>query len=276
MPVAERTVRHWTGGWKIHPAMAERIRSQEAPVAPGGKRAFSPTFALPLFETLKNNRLVPAAVLPWTIAGRARKGVRNLFGEKKVPDAFSGRLTPPVGPKRARKVGYRKMGANSSLLLLARDVRSRTLRLLDTAHPGELTWVPPGTSNHLLWHAGHALWLQDVLFLRLLSGRNGLPTGWEELFRMGSRPGRTGNPSWPAAEDLRRELAAQLRRLVDAIEPLTAAQWDARPPYAHRDDERTLRQGLAHSLHDEACHQGEMYLLLKMQRLGPSGSGATP
>lgn len=161
--------------------------------------------------------------------------------------------------------------ANSSLLLLAGEVRSRTLSLLEAARPRELTWAPAGTSNHLLWHAGHALWLQEVLFLRLLSGRNGLPKGWEELFGMGSNPARTGQPSWPAPEALRRELAEQLQRLVGVMGPLTAAQWDARPPYAQPGDERTLRQCLVHGLHDEACHQGEMYLLLKMLRLG-SGS----
>src|SRR5262245_7119730 len=71
---------------------------------------------------------------------------------------------------------------------LAQEVRSDTIQLLQAARPAELTWAPAGTSNHLLWHAGHGLWLQDVLCLRLLSGRSELPAGWEERFAMGSRP----------------------------------------------------------------------------------------
>jgi hypothetical protein len=158
------------------------------------------------------------------------------------------------------------MAGNESLLLLARDVRAKTLRLLEAAHPHELTWAPPGTSNHLLWHAGHALWLQDVLCLRLLSGRGSLPDGWEGLFRMGSHPARPPEP-WPAREELRRELADQLPRLLAAVSPLTPEQLDVRPPFAAPGDDRTLRACVVHGLHDEANHQGEMYLLLKMQRL---------
>ncbi len=46
-----------------------------------------------------------------------------------------------------------------ALAELAGQVRQRTLELLGAAEPSWLTWSPPGTSNHILWHAGHALWL---------------------------------------------------------------------------------------------------------------------
>jgi hypothetical protein len=157
---------------------------------------------------------------------------------------------------------------HESLLLLARDVRGKTVKLFDAAHASELTWAPGGTANHLLWHAGHALWLQDVLCLRLLSGHSTLPAGWEELFGMGSHPDRPRR-AWPAREVVRRELVEQLPRLLAAIAPLTAARLDAQPPHAHPGDDRTLRACIVHALHDEANHQGEMYLLLKMLRLTP-------
>jgi hypothetical protein len=158
-----------------------------------------------------------------------------------------------------------KVTLNASLLMLAREVRRKTVQLLDAAHPQELTWAPEGTANHLLWHAGHAVWLHDVLCLRLLSGRSTLPEGWEELFAMGSQPDRPQRP-WPARTVLRRELVEQLPRLLAAVEPLTPAQLDAPPPHAYRGDDRTLRECIVHGWHDEANHQGEMYLLLKMQR----------
>jgi hypothetical protein len=155
---------------------------------------------------------------------------------------------------------------NESLLLLARDVRGNTVKLLDAAHTRELTWTPAGTANHLLWHAGHAVWLQDVLCLRLLAGHSTLPVGWEELFGMGSHPDRARR-AWPAREVVHRELVEQLPRLLAAIEPLTPAQLDGQAPHAHPGDDRTLRECIVHGLHDEANHQGEMYLLLKMLRL---------
>jgi hypothetical protein len=154
---------------------------------------------------------------------------------------------------------------NRHLQILAADVRERTLQILLACRRDELTWAPPGTSNHILWHAGHALWLQDVLCLRLVSGRSELPPGWEALFCMGSHPGRPKQP-WPGRDELAEQLQAQLPRLVQVIGSLTEADLDALPPHAHAGDTRTLGKCVVHGLHDEACHQGEMYLLLKMQR----------
>jgi hypothetical protein len=154
---------------------------------------------------------------------------------------------------------------------LAREVRERTIQLLEAARRSELTWAPPGTSNHILWHAGHALWLQDVLCVQLVTGKSELPPGWAEMVQMGSRPGSWKKP-WPARGELLEALAAQLPRLVQVITPLGGAQFDALPPHAHRGDTRTLGECILHGLHDEASHQGEMYLLLKMQRRS-SGQG---
>ena len=60
---------------------------------------------------------------------------------------------------------------------LAREVRGDTLRILAATGDAELTWAPTGTTNHILWHAGHALWLQDALCVRLLTGHSELPEG---------------------------------------------------------------------------------------------------
>ena len=149
---------------------------------------------------------------------------------------------------------------------LATDVRNRTIQLLQAANPAELTWTPRGTSNHLLWHAGHALWVEDALCIKLVTGSSELPTGWEEMFRMGSRPASWKKP-WPAKEDLLSRLRAQVSRLMQTIGSLGETQLDGQPPFPHRGDSRSLGESIIHGLHDEANHQGEMYLLLKMQRL---------
>lgn len=150
---------------------------------------------------------------------------------------------------------------------LALDIREKTVLLLDAASPHELTWAPPGTSNHLLWHAGHALWLLDVLCIRLFTGQSELPPGYAALFQMGSRPAMQST-DWPAKEELRHLLHAQPARLREVLDPVTEAELDALPRRRHAGDRRTLWQCVSHGLHDEANHQGEMYLLLKMQRLG--------
>jgi hypothetical protein len=43
-----------------------------------------------------------------------------------------------------------------ALCELAEQVRSGTLEILHATQQEWLTWTPPGASNHILWHAGHA------------------------------------------------------------------------------------------------------------------------
>ena len=52
------------------------------------------------------------------------------------------------------------MSSSEVLQELAREVRQGTLQILAATQAAWLTWAPPHTSNHILWHAGHALWLQ--------------------------------------------------------------------------------------------------------------------
>jgi serine/threonine protein kinase len=171
-------------------------------------------------------------------------------------------LVENLAPK-ARAGGAPK---SSCLQALAVEVRTKTLQLLGGARPTELTWAPAGTSNHILWHAGHALWVQDALCLQIITGKSELPPGWEEMFRMGSRPSLRRDP-WPSREELQRELKAQLPRLLGVLASLRDIDLDALPHFAHPGDSRTLEECIRHGLHDEANHQGEMYLLLKAQRL---------
>ena len=153
---------------------------------------------------------------------------------------------------------------------LAREVRGDTLRILAATGDEELTWAPAGTTNHILWHAGHAVWLQDVLCVRLLTGHAELPDGWESSFGMGSRPGRK-REYYPGKEELLDLLQAQLQRVEELLRLVPDGALDRPSPHASANDRRTLGHSVLHGWHDEAKHQGEMYLLLKMQRLGRRG-----
>ncbi len=201
------------------------------------------------------------AVLPSLLAG-----LRNLINIEPIHSAQRGIAAAGKG------VGTRPASPRAAgLQHLANDVRNRTIQLLQAAAQHELTWVPGGTSNHLIWHAGHALWVQDVLCLKLITGSSELPGGWEEMFKMGSRPASWSEP-WPAKEELLVQLKAQLPRLVQRIGDLSEAELDRKPHFPHPGDRRSLWESILHGLHDEAAHQGEMYLLLKMQRLAMAAS----
>jgi hypothetical protein len=146
---------------------------------------------------------------------------------------------------------------------LARQVRGDTLRLLAAAPKDWLTWAPPGTSNHVLWHAGHALWLQDVLFIELVTGQSELPAGWAETFGMDCRSVKETDAirGWPSRAEIQHRLNEQLSRVLQLLAELPAEKLasDARPILGSRN----LLSCLIHAWHDEAKHQGEMYLLLK-------------
>jgi hypothetical protein len=153
------------------------------------------------------------------------------------------------------------MSQSAAIQELARQVRQGTIELLRGARPEWLTWTPRGTSNHLLWHAGHALWVQDVLGLELLTGRSELPQGWSETFGMDCRPVKD-TTDWPAREQLLEMLATQLDQIFLAL----SGADDQRLGQVVTESGATLASRILHGLHDEAKHQGEMCLLIKMCR----------
>jgi hypothetical protein len=152
---------------------------------------------------------------------------------------------------------------NEVLQELARQVRGGTLELLDAAPESWLLWAPPGTSNHVLWHAGHAVWLQDVLCIERLTGQSELPPGWAETFGQHCRP-IADTKNWPSRDEVASLLHEQLARVIGLIESADAGHnaVDAPWPVSTWKDVSAI----IHAWHDEARHQGEMYLLLKLRR----------
>ncbi len=148
----------------------------------------------------------------------------------------------------------------SHLCDLARQVRECTLDLLLGAADTELLWAPRGTSNHILWHAGHALWLQDKLCLEPLTKKSELPKGWETRFGMHCRP-VASTKDWPGRDEVARLLMLQLQRMLAVLRETPAERLVIPEGSA-----RYLAGTILHGLHDEARHQGEMYLLLKLAR----------
>ena len=149
-----------------------------------------------------------------------------------------------------------------------REVRAKTIKLLDKATEDELLWSPPGLANHVLWHAGHVVWVQDWLAVEAATGTSQMPSTWAETFgNQGRSPAETTN--WPSRASVMQELTSQIDRLTDLYQQLTPAQLDG-PPKIDRlaGTGKPLAYWIIHATHDEANHQGEMHLLLKMQRAG--------
>lgn len=155
------------------------------------------------------------------------------------------------------------MTTATTLQELARQVRRDTLEILLAAEPTWLTYAPPGTSNHILWHAGHALWVVDLLGIELLAGRSELPPGWAETFGMNCRPLKQ-TKQWPDRDELVALLQRQLQRIVELVAEATDEQL-AQPADLTRGP-ASIAARIIHGLHDEAKHCGEMHLLWKLCR----------
>ena len=87
--------------------------------------------------------------------------------------------------------------ADESLILLAREVRGKTLRLLDGVSDEDARYTPAGLNNTILWHAGHALVVVEHLSVVPATGRAPeYPQGWFESFSWKSATAPFSFPSW--------------------------------------------------------------------------------
>lgn len=137
---------------------------------------------------------------------------------------------------------------------LARQVREQTIGQLLRTPPEGLLWAPAGTGNHILWHAGHALWVQDELGIQPITGKSELPEGWADAFGADCRPVRE-TTDWPDPNRVVGLLQDQLGRLLAVFKDHSDRLADPR-----------IASDVIHGLHDEARHQGEMHLLSKLRR----------
>ena len=150
-----------------------------------------------------------------------------------------------------------------TLMELVRQVRGHTLRLLEIEDAPWQRWSPAGTSNHYVWHAGHILWGQDLLSIQALGQPSELSVGWAEKFGEKCQP-VTATIQWPLISELRELLGRQQNRILELLDDAEEAL--SKPSEQPLATGWPLLEGIVHACHDEARHQGEMYLLYKMTR----------
>ena len=157
-----------------------------------------------------------------------------------------------------------------TLLELVKEVRWKTLKLLETVSEAQARFVPAGLVNHVLWHAGHSLVVVEGLACGSLVA-TGLgqtppfPRSWIEFFRGGSDPAAV--TEWPTLSDVVKALKDQRTRLLGLLETAGDQGVDLDRIVGPAPRNRTLRGMIVHALHDEAGHQGEIHLLKKLSTL---------
>ncbi len=151
---------------------------------------------------------------------------------------------------------------DESLLLLAKEVRGKTLRILDSVTEHQALFAPPGLHNSILWHAGHSLIVVEHLGVSPATGKPPIyPPDWFDKFSWESQPATV--KQWPTLAEVKTKLIDQAERLTAAIQHLTERQLSQN--IGDPANPRSLRLSILHGLHDEAGHQGEMWLLKKLQ-----------
>ena len=155
---------------------------------------------------------------------------------------------------------------DQSLQLLLKDVRGKTVKILDQVSEPQARFAPPGLQNSILWHAGHALVVVEHLGVSPATGKPPqYPDGWFDKFSWSSKPATV--TQWPTLAEVKAKLIDQAERLSNALNGLSDEQLNQ--PVGDPSKGRNLRYSILHGLHDEANHQGEMWLLKKLQ---PKGS----
>ena len=153
------------------------------------------------------------------------------------------------------------MHGSTVLLNFAKEIRRATIKRLEDAQQEWMTFAPAGTSNHIAWHAGHALWVQDYLCVEPLAGKSELPDSWADQFGIDCQP--VGDQKeWPSKEELLALLEKQGQRIQDLLTEVSEGRLAdvARPEKG----DATIADRIAHGLIDEAKHCGEIYLLMKL------------
>lgn len=133
----------------------------------------------------------------------------------------------------------------TALQEMVRQIRSFTIELLTVENREMYLWAPAGTSNHMIWHAGHTLWVQDVLFVEPLTGASELPKGWPQRFGQDCDP-VASQTDWPDQTHLQDVLSKQKQRLLELVDGMTDDQL-----VVDTDNPKDLIGGIIHGLHDE-------------------------
>ena len=149
---------------------------------------------------------------------------------------------------------------DESLLMLAQDVRNKTLKLLDGMTDQQVGYVAPGLTNSILWHAGHVFILvEHLVIIPITAQEPAYPMGWFQMFGWKSKPELV--QQWPRLEEVVSQLVDQYRRVSGLIQKLEDKHLATIVDEAKN---RTLRFNIIHAFHDEANHQGEIWLLKKL------------
>ena len=113
--------------------------------------------------------------------------------------------------------------ADTTLMELIKEVRWKTLKLLEDIDDAQARWTPAGLNNSILWHAGHSLIVVEHLgCMTIAGGEPAYPKDWFDKFSWKSEPAKV--TQWPTVAEVVEKLKDQRTRLFALVEPLEKNQ----------------------------------------------------
>ncbi len=150
--------------------------------------------------------------------------------------------------------------SDATLILAVNEIRGKTLKLLEPVSETDARFTAPGLHNSILWHAGHSLVVVEHLGIApFTGGKMSYPPAYFDAFSWKSNPATV--TTWPSLAEVREKLIEQQKKLLAILEKTDDAKLSE---VIDPQKNRTLRYSVFHGLHDEAGHQGEIWLLRKM------------
>src|ERR1700722_6374321 len=108
---------------------------------------------------------------------------------------------------------------DATLLELLKEVRWKTLKLLEDVDDAQSRFTPPGLNNTILWHAGHALIVVEHLTFSFTTGiQPQYSAEWFDKFSWKSKPATI--TEWPPLGEVVDRLKDQRQRVAALIETL--------------------------------------------------------
>lgn len=143
-----------------------------------------------------------------------------------------------------------------------RILREKNLNLIESISQNNLTVIPDGFSNHIYWHAGHILTVQESLLYRRSNLEMHIPAAYLTYFAKGTSPADF-DESIPEISDIIKHLTVSLLQIEKDILKYQNAKYDEPVLVSFGMKLNSFADALLALPYHEAYHFGSMKLLQK-------------
>jgi len=143
-----------------------------------------------------------------------------------------------------------------------RILREKNLNLIESVSEKNLTYIPDGFSNHIYWHAGHILTVQESLLYRRTNLEMHIPESYLKYFAKGTSP-EDFDESIPKISEIIKRLTISLLQIEKDILKYQNEKYDEPVMVSFGMRLTSFADALLALPYHEAYHFGSMKMLQK-------------